>query len=200
MPRIRPYRPSDRAALTEICLKTADAGGDATGILPDDTLWGDLFAVPYAQRHPDLAWVVESDDGRTVGYLVATDDTDAFYAWFRDEWWPAFHDRYPRPDAVVTREDRMLDYAYGRAPGVEPNAVDYPAHLHIDLLPETQGQGLGRQLIDTLFAELTRRGVRGLHLGMDPKNAGAAAFYERLGMTRLPAAPGGQNYGVRFDA
>jgi RimJ/RimL family protein N-acetyltransferase len=42
--------------------------------------------------------------------------------------------------------------------------------------------------------------VRGLHLGIDPNNAGAAAFYERLGMTRLPAEPGGQIYGVRFDS
>lgn len=198
MPRIRPYRPADRAAMYEVCVKTADAGQDATGILSDDRLWGDLFAVPYVQRHPDLAWVVESDDERVIGYLVATDDTDAFAAWFRDEWWPRFHDRFPRPQEVRTREDRMIEYGYGRAPGNEPNAAEYPAHLHIDLLPETQGQGLGRRLIEILFAELERRGVPGLHLGMDPDNTGAAAFYERLGMARLPAAPGGQSYGVRF--
>ncbi|PRB11778.1 GNAT family N-acetyltransferase [Microbacterium sp. MYb62] len=199
MSRIRPYRPTDRAALYDICVKTADAGADATGILSDDSLWGDLFAVPYAERHPDLAWVVESDDERTIGYIVATDDTDAFYTWFRDEWWPTLEGRYPRPSEVISREDRMIDYGYSRAPGIEPNTVGHPAHLHIDLLAETQGQGLGRQLMGTLFAELTGRGVRGLHLGIDPDNAGAAAFYERLGMTRLPAAPGGQIYGVRFD-
>lgn len=199
MPSIRPYRPSDRAAISEICVKTADAGGDATGLLSDDELWGTLFAVPYVDRHPDLAWVVETDDDRVIGYIIATDDTDAFYAWFRGEWWPAFHERYPRPAEIATREDRIVDYGYTRAPGVEPNAADYSAHLHIDLLPETQGQGLGRRLIETLFTELRERGVRGLHLGMDPENAGAAAFYERLGMKRLPAAPGGQSYGVRFD-
>ena len=198
MSRIRPYRPADRAAMYDVCVKTADAGKDATGILSDDTLWGDLFAVPYVERHPDLAWVVESDDARVIGYIVATDDTDAFAAWFRDEWWPRLAPRFPRPAEVVTREDRMVEYGYSRAPGIEPNAADYPAHLHIDLLPETQGQGLGRRLIETLFAELTRRGVPGLHLGMDPSNTGAAAFYERLGMQRLPAAPGGQSYGVKF--
>lgn len=196
---IRPYRPSDRAAMYEICLRTADAGTDATGILSDDALWGDLFAVPYVERHPDLAWIVESEDGGAIGYIVATDDTDAFNTWFRDEWWPAFHEKHPRPDSVVTREDRMVEYGYGRAPGIDANAAEYPAHLHIDLLPETQGQGLGRALIETLFAELRRRGVRGLHLGMDPENTGAAAFYERLGMTELPAAPGGKSYGVLFD-
>ncbi|KJL49356.1 ribosomal-protein-alanine N-acetyltransferase [Microbacterium hydrocarbonoxydans] len=198
MPVIRPYRPSDRAAMYEICVKTADAGEDATGILSDDSLWGDLFAVPYVERHPDLAWIVESDDQRSIGYIVATDDTDAFYTWFRDEWWPRLSERHPRPAEVTTREDRMIEYGYTRGPGLDPNTATYPAHLHIDLLPETQGQGLGRRLIETLFAELERRGAPGLHLGMDPKNVGAAAFYERLGMTELPAAPGGKSYGITF--
>ncbi|GAT73885.1 GNAT family N-acetyltransferase [Microbacterium hydrocarbonoxydans] len=196
MSRIRPYRPSDRAALYEVCVKTADAGNDATGLVSDDTLWGDIFAVPYVERHPDLAWVVEADDERVIGYIVATDDTDAFYGWFHDVWWPRFAERHPRPADPATVEERMTEYAYARGPGIEPNADEYPAHLHIDLLPETQGQGLGRRLIETLFAELTRRGVPGLHLGMNPRNAGAAAFYERLGMHRLPSTPGSLSYGV----
>lgn len=196
---IRPYRPSDRAALTEICLRTADAGGDATGMLSDDALWGDLFAVPYAERHPDLAWIVDSDDGRAIGYLVATDDTAGFFRWFRDEWWAGLHDRYPRSPEPRSREEKLIDYGWGLGPDSEADAVEYPAHLHIDLLPETQGQGLGRRLIETLFAELRRRGVGGLHLGVDPANAGAAAFYERLGMRRLPADAGAVVYGVRFE-
>lgn len=198
MSSIRPYRPSDRASLFEVCVRTADAGEDATGVFSDDELWGLLFAVPYVERHPDLAWVVETDDERVIGYIVATDDTDAFEAWFRDEWWPQFADRFPAVAEPETREEKMLAYAYGRRPGAEPNAAEYPAHLHIDLLPETQGQGLGRELMRTLFDELARRGVKGLHLGMDPANTGAAAFYERLGMTPLPSAPGGQSYGVTF--
>ncbi|MEV4775630.1 GNAT family N-acetyltransferase [Microbacterium sp. LWH12-1.2] len=198
MSRIRPYRPADRAAMYDICVRTADAGADATGILSNDELWGDVYAVPYVERHPDLAWVVEAEDGRAIGYIVATDDTDAFARWFRDEWWPQRAQRYPRPGEVITREDRMVESAYSRAPGDDVHAGDYPAHLHIDLLPETQGQGLGRLLVETLFAELRRRGVTGLHLGMDPNNTGAAAFYERLGMERLPEGPGAQSYGVRF--
>lgn len=198
MPRIRPYRPSDRAALYEVCVRTADAGADATGALTDDALWGDLFAAPYAEHHPDLAWVVESDDDRVIGYIVATDDTEAFAVWFRDEWWPRLAARYPRAIEPATREERLVEYGYDQGPGVSPHAAEYPAHLHIDLLPETQGQGLGRRLIETLFAELRRRGVPGLHLGMDPANTGAAAFYERLGMRPLPAEPGGQSFGVRL--
>ncbi|MFC7788966.1 GNAT family N-acetyltransferase [Microbacterium sp. MAHUQ-60] len=198
--RIRPYRPSDREAMYDVCVKTADAGADATGLFEDDRLWGDIFAVPYVERHPDLAWVVESPDGRTIGYVVSTDDTEAFEAWFRDEWWPRVAARYPRSgETEPTRQDGIIDYADRRAPGREPHAAHYPAHLHIDLLPETQGQGLGRRLIETLFAELRRRGVPGLHLGMNPQNTGAGAFYERIGMHRLDSGPDTTMYGVRFD-
>ena len=182
----------------EICLKTADAGADATGMFSDDDLWGLLFAVPYVERHPDLCWIVEADDGRAIGYIVATDDTDAFEQWFRDEWWPPFAERFPRPDSERMREDVIVEYAYRRAPGREANSARYPAHLHIDLLPETQGQGLGRRLLETLFAELTRRGIPGLHIGIDPANTAAAAFYERVGLERLPAGQGAVVYGIRF--
>ncbi|CAH0195496.1 GNAT family N-acetyltransferase [Microbacterium sp. Bi121] len=198
MTGIRPYRAPDRAELFDVCVRTADAGGDASGLFADDDLWGLLFAVPYAERHPDLTWVVESDDGRIIGYIVATDDTDAFERWFQGEWWPQFVQRFPRPASAQTREETMIEHAYARGRGREPHVDAYPAHLHIDLLPETQGQGLGRRLIGTLFAELRRRGVPGLHLGMDPANTGAAAFYERIGMQRLATAPGELAYGIRF--
>lgn len=200
MTGIRPYRDGDRAAMFEICVRTADAGKDATGLFGDDELWGLIFAVPYVERHPDLAWVVEADDGRAIGYVVATDDTDAFERWFRDEWWPQFAERFPRPGTPQTPEEKIVEYAYARGPGREPNTAEYPAHLHIDLLPETQGRGLGRTLIETLFAELRHRGVSGLHLGMNPDNVGAAKFYERIGMQRLPAAGDAMQFGVLFPA
>lgn len=197
--RIRTYRPSDRDAIYEVCVKTADVGRDATGFFRDDRLWGDIFAVPYVQRHPDLAWVVESADGRTIGYVVGTDDTEAFETWFHDEWWPGVADRYPLSGEVEpTREDSMIGYATERGPGREPHADLFPAHLHIDLLPEAQRQGLGYSLIETLFAELRRRGVTGLHLGMNPANTGAGAFYERLGMWRLDSAASTVMYGARL--
>ena len=199
MPKIRPYRDADRDALYDICVKTADAGGDATGVFTDDRLWGDIFAVPYAVRDAGLTWVVESDDGRTIGYIVATDDTEAFEQWFREEWWPTRMGAYPLSGAAEpTRQDGIIGYASRRAPGTNAHAAEYPAHLHIDLLPETQGMGLGRQLIETLFTELKRRGVPGLHLGMNATNTGAGAFYDRLGMQRLQADADTVVYGVRL--
>ncbi len=65
--RIRPFRAGDEPALADICLKTADAGADATGLLDDDAVWAQIFVLPYVARHPDLAFVVAADDDRPVG-------------------------------------------------------------------------------------------------------------------------------------
>lgn len=190
MPFIRPFRAGDEPALSDVCVRTADAGADATGVFSDDDLWGEVFVLPYVTRHPDLAFVVEADDGRVVGYVVGTDDTRAFEDWFAQSWWPQFAQRWPRPSGPAeerTRQEGTVDYAYRRRSGAEPFGDTYPAHLHIDLLPELQGQGFGRRLIDTLIDALRARGVTGLHLAADSRNAGAIAFYPRVGFTRIPS-------------
>ncbi|MCR2826144.1 GNAT family N-acetyltransferase [Microbacterium sp. zg.Y909] len=194
MTRIRPYRRGDEAALAEICLRTADAGADATGIFADDDLWAEVFVLPYVARHPEFAFVVETDDGRVVGYAVAAPDTRRFEDWFADEWWPRFAERWPRPEGERTRQDGTLIYAYGRHAGAEPYGDTHPAHLHIDLLPQAQGQGWGRRLIDTVIAALRAEGVPGLHLVASADNAGALAFYDRLGFTRMPSHEGVQAF------
>lgn len=196
MPRIRPFQPGDEPALAEICLKTADDGIDATGIFDDDEIWAQIFVLPYVARHPDLAFVVETDDGRVAGYVVCAPDTAAFEDWFATEWWPRFAERWPRPDVERTRQDGILGYAYGRRAGAEPYADGYPAHLHIDLLPELQGQGWGRRLVETLVTALRKRGVTGLHLVASAGNAGAIAFYPRLGFSPLPSHDGVQAFGM----
>ncbi|MFC6325368.1 GNAT family N-acetyltransferase [Microbacterium koreense] len=198
MPRIRPFRPGDEPALADICLRTADAGGDATGVLDDDRIWADVFALPYVARHPDLAFVVEGDDERLLGYVVATDDTDAFEDWFAREWWPSRATAWPRPERETSRQDGVLIYAYGRRAGAEPYSLGHPAHLHIDLLPGAQGQGWGRRLIATLVEALRERGVEGLHLSTSTDNVGALAFYPRLGFVPIGGHPGVQSFGMRL--
>jgi ribosomal protein S18 acetylase RimI-like enzyme len=202
MVRIRAFRPGDEPALADICLRTADAGADATGILDDDDLWAEIFVLPYAARHPEFAFVVESDDARVVGYVVGAPDTAAFEEWFATEWWPQFSGRWPEPApepaSEPSRQDGTLRYAYARQGGAQPFGEDYPAHLHIDLLPETQGQGLGRALIETLEEALRVRGVRGLHLVASADNTGAIAFYPRVGFTALPSPEGTRAFGKRL--
>jgi ribosomal protein S18 acetylase RimI-like enzyme len=195
MPHIRPFRAGDEAAVADLCLRTADAGADATGVFDDDAIWAEVFVLPYVHRHPDLAFVVETDDGRVAGYIVCAPDTGEFEEWFHDEWWPARGARWPLPEREITRQDGTLVYAASRNRGAEPYGDAYPAHLHIDLLPELQGRGWGRRLIETLVRALRERGVTGLHLVASTDNAGALAFYPRVGFTPLPSHAGVQAFG-----
>lgn len=57
----------------------------------------------------------------------------------------------------------------------------YPAHLHIDLLPECQGKGLGRQLIEKLKEYLRKDNACGLMLDVAADNTGGIAFYKKCG-------------------
>jgi len=200
MPHIRSFRRGDEAALAEICLRTADAGSDATGLFDDDSIWAEIFVLPYVHRHPDLAFVVETDDGRVAGYVVCAPDTPQFEDWFAREWWPEHGARWPKPEVARTRQDRTLIYAYGRHGGSEPYGAAYPAHLHIDLLPELQGQGWGRRLIDALLTALRKRGVAGLHLVASTDNEGAVAFYPHVGFVPLPSHRGVQAFGMHLSS
>jgi ribosomal protein S18 acetylase RimI-like enzyme len=79
----------------------------------------------------------------------------------------------------------MIDLIHHPEIAADYVVVEYPAHLHIDLLPHVQGKGVGRMMMDRLFAELKSRGVLGVHLGADPRNKRAIGFYEHLGFTHL---------------
>jgi GNAT superfamily N-acetyltransferase len=196
VPEIRLYRPTDRAALYDICVRTADAGGDARGMYSSDELMGDLFAVPYAFLEPHLAFVVD-DGGEAVGYVVGTADTAEFARRYRTEWIPRTGDRYPVPPPPPrTPEQDMIALHHLPERMLVPGLDGYPAHLHIDLLPPYQGRGLGRRLIDRF---LTTVDAPGVHVGMVTGNVKARGFYDRLGFTELPVPdPGPLTYlGIR---
>jgi hypothetical protein len=96
MAHIRPYRDTDLRAVYDVCVRTADAGGDARGKYRSDDLMPDLFAGPYVFLEPDFAFVL--DDGeRAVGYVLGTPDTAAFARAYRERWIPRLAGRYPAP-------------------------------------------------------------------------------------------------------
>ncbi|MEV4246775.1 GNAT family N-acetyltransferase [Streptosporangium canum] len=74
---------------------------------------------------------------------------------------------------------------------VLPELAAYPAHLHIDLLPDHQRKGHGRALMNAFLDALHGRGVPAVHLGMVSTNTPARAFYDRLGFHEIPVADSG---------
>lgn len=200
-PTIRSYRPADLEAVYDICVRTADGGADARGMYIDDRLMGDIFAVPYVTLEPQHGHVLDDGSGTAVGYVLGTADTATFVRRYRDEWLPAIADRYPEPaDPPVTRSDMMLGLHLHPERMLVPELAEYPAHLHIDLLPEWQGKGFGRGLMDAFLAGVHAAGAPKVHLGMVPTNHGARAFYQRLGFTEIPLGDPGVVYMGRETA
>ena len=186
---IRPYRESDRADCFEICVRTADAGSDARGKYSSDSLMPELFFAPYVDLDPGLGFVVDNGS-RAVGYVVATADTREFVRRYQAELLADFAAAHPLESAPDEAEAAMIALGLHPERLLIPELEEYPAHLHIDLLPEAQGQGWGRRLIDAERAALAGRGVPALHLTMVDENRGARAFYDRLGFQVLSAADG----------
>jgi ribosomal protein S18 acetylase RimI-like enzyme len=192
VPTIRRYRPADRAAVADICVRTGDAGGDSSATYPDPDLLPSIFALPYVEYEPQFAFVLD-DGGAAVGYVLGTADTPAFVRWFREHWLPTLVSRYPPPpDPPVTGIDWMVGLLHRPERMLVPEVADYPAHLHIDLLPGYQGAGHGRALMTTFLRALGAAGVARVHLGMDSRNSRARAFYDRLGFHEIavPDVPG----------
>jgi ribosomal protein S18 acetylase RimI-like enzyme len=125
----------------DICVRTADAGGDARGQYASDNLMPDLFAGPYVHLEPELSFVLLTGHYHPEGRL-------------------------------------------------EPELVDYPAHLHIDLLPDYQGKGFGRALINTWLAGANAAGAPAAFLNMDPANLRARRFYEKVGFREIAVSGG----------
>jgi len=191
MARIRPYRDEDLSAVYDICVRTADAGGDARGLYRTDDLMPDLFAGPYVFLEPDFAFVL--DDGeRAVGYVLGTPDTAAFVRAYRERWMPRLDGKYPEPpEPPANREDELIALHYRPERLLWSGLDNYPAHLHIDLLPLFQGAGHGRALMETFYAAAARAGAPGVHLTVLAANTRALGFYQHLGWRRLdPAQPG----------
>jgi ribosomal protein S18 acetylase RimI-like enzyme len=188
---IRRYQESDLAAVYDICVRTAAGGGDARGKYQSDELMPDIFAGPYVFLEPPFAWVLD-DGNRAVGYVIGTPDTAAFVRAYRERWIPRLAGRYPvPPDPPVTPDEEMLALHYWPERMLWPGLAEYPAHLHIDLLPPFQGAGYGRRLMETFFEAVSRAGAAGVHLVVVKENVSALGFYDRLGFQELPVADPG---------
>jgi len=182
---IRPYRSGDLDALYAICLATGDAGRDAAALYRDPRILGEIYVAPYAAFEPGFVLTAEDDTG-VGGYILGAADTRAFEARLESEWWPNLRARHPDPGEHPRGADERMVRGIHHPRRAPPKVAQvFPAHLHMNLLPRLQGQGLGRHLLDCWLAMLRERGVAGVHLATGPRNPRAMRFYTRHGFHEL---------------
>ena len=187
---LRQANAADHEALAAVCLRTGDAGKDATAREDDPTLLGLIYAIPYQVLEPDLAFAIDGPQG-VCGYLFGALDTRAFNARLEREWYPRLQAAAtdPGPDDAgwqgsdwARRQIHRPDFSF-------PDALAaYPSHGHIDLLPDARGKGIGRRALAFLEQRLAVAGSPGVFMQVDPRNQDALKFYAAVGFTPLSHA------------
>lgn len=170
---IRKYRESDRDAVRRICHLTATA----PAYVKNPELVATLYADYYTEFEPDGIFILARDeDDVAVGYILSSLDYKTFVKTFT---------RYVMPRVRKLSRIEAFTHFFAFRQSLYMDAKKYPAHLHIDILPEAQHQGYGAKLMDALMDYLAEKGVKGVHLGVGGDNAGGIRFYEKYGFTMI---------------
>ena len=187
---IRPYEPSDRDAVRHICYVTGFKGEPIDFQWRDEASFADMHTRYYTDREPESITVADAG-GEVKGYLLGCRDSSR--AWSLESVIRPHLTRRgiafrPGTAGFIWRAiaDGITDAARGRSKPSDMEFSDpaYPAHLHINMLADIRGTGVGRRLIETWLDELRRSEIPGCHLQTMAENTNGIAFFEAMGFAR----------------
>lgn len=181
---IRKYRVKDSEHLSQICIETASDIFRGKKFI--EKALTEVYCRYYIEQEPETCFVLADENDIAKGYI--------FCAKNYDEYKRVFRKHYLKTWNIATLI--MGNFAMN---SIKNYAKDYPAHLHIDLLPECQRKGFGRGLIEALVEDLKARGIRGLMLHVSMDNKGARAFYEKCGFKILFQGKNDVLFGMKLD-
>ena len=189
---VRPYAVGDRARVRWICHQTGYMGDPAGWMWRDQESFSALFCDWWIDHQPTSALVAELD-GVVAGYLLGCEDSrqvregSAFVKQF------VGRGCCLRPGTAPMMWRMLADAAVLGARKQLPVRVwdrRWPAHLHINLLPECRGRGAGARLMRTWLDSLKAQAVPGCHLQTTLENTRAVRFFESAGFEKHgPATP-----------
>jgi GNAT superfamily N-acetyltransferase len=191
----RPYAPTDRAAIRDISFRTGFMGESVARFWAHAESWADVWTSYYTDGEPE-SLSVATIDGTVVGYLAGCVDTAAMRPTVDELLATAIrkHRLLVRRGTAGFLARAIVDGLRdrGRATGefIDPR---WPAHLHIDLLQEARGIGLGAALMQRWLDRLRELGSPGCHLATLFENARAVSFFEQSGFRshgQLSLVPG----------
>ncbi len=132
------------------------------------------FCNYYIDNEPENCFIAV-DNGKAIGYIICAENFDKFKNIFDKNY-------LPLSDSFGANR---MDWAKNAYNSQNTFKYDYPAHLHIDILPDYQRAGLGGKLIDALCNHLTSKGVKGVCLTCSLRNEIAVNFYKKYNFTLL---------------
>lgn len=173
----------DLPRLLFIAVNTGDTGQDATGLNANDDMVGEVYVAPYVILSPEVSFGLYHES-QLVGYAVGTVDTALFESKAAKSWWPELQMKY-EDLANTSSEDWLVQEIF--SPSSSPPEIlgDFPSHGHINILPNYQGAGWGKKLMQTLEEGCAERGSSGIHLRVSKFNDSALRFYSTIGYQEI---------------
>lgn len=186
--KIRKCSHDDLAEIADICYKTGFMGEDLTesGKFNDKTLFSYLFCMYYPLYEIDNCFVALDDaKGKIIGYIIGSENTIKQEEAFMQKMIPRIAFRmctytiffHPESFRAVLLFIKSLELK-----GIKETVyIEYPAHLHINILPEYQKLGIGSALLKTFELHMKNKKVSGIHIWTSNKNVKAVPFYRKHG-------------------
>lgn len=180
---IRGFQEHDRAALCALFRRAGEGS-------PSALLWGDeaseaaVYLDPYMDVEPEF--LLAFHRGSMVGYLAGCLDSARLPS-EGERLGRAIgtHRLYLRPSAISFFALALADTVAARFRR-ETTAGDFvdprwPAHLHINIVPEARGGGAATGLVEAWFARLAATRTPGCYLQTVTENTRAVRFFARMG-------------------
>lgn len=186
MVTIRKYEAKDKENLRKICVATS---GLSTKSEKDLNFLYYMYNDYYAEREPDACFVVANDKDEAVGYILGAKDFDAYYETLSKYYLPKIKQLGLKYYIMAVSEI----FVHKRQKKL------YPAHLHIDILPEYQNCGAGSRLVSELKAYLKSCGISGICLSVGAANKGAVRFYKKNGFKVIHNSLGSKIMGCNLN-
>ncbi len=184
---VRPYNKKDFRYVQDICLATSWLAEEDTPT--NRAMLCAMFCDYYLDNQGEFCFVAVDDNDVPVGYILCSADCDDYHDKMTELYLPLVRKisgtQFFKWNAEVKLQER-----YSRQ--------GYTAHLHVDILPDFQHQGVGTQLIQSLEKHLKEKFVEGIYLICGSKNESARAFYEKNGYEDIDYITGAVVYGKKL--
>ncbi|OLT08975.1 GNAT family N-acetyltransferase [Pseudonocardia sp. CNS-139] len=196
---IRTFTEPDRAPLLAV-FRRAGEGAPTADLWGHDESEADVYLTPYMDHEPDSLFLAVVG-GEPAGYLAGSLGSGA-------------PDPVPAEDARIAQAIRDHRLVLRRRPAAfflragldaawaavrrEPTAGElddprWPAHLHINVVPQVRGTGAAAALMAAWQDRLRATGTPGCYLQTLVENVRAVRFFERSGFEKhgpTPVVPG----------
>lgn len=185
MAKIRAYEEKDRERVQALCIENANCN-DADDTFKQYILL--MYCNYYIDIEPENTFVAVDDEDNAIGYIFCAQNCDAYEKIFNETYIPQAAKMGLK--YFIDAKLDIITHTMFRA--------QYPAHLHIDIRSDYQGQGIGSMLLEQLKANLLTKGITSCMLVCGADNDGAIRFYERNGYMHLITTHLGTAMGIEF--